>query len=96
MSSIVDDVMLSVEGLRAFPSRVTMVRIIVWKASNRSAIIMECRLVYDAILIFLCSIPLHSKHSPFDAQLCLANTAIFTSYIAFQSNEKKKIQPRQV
>jgi hypothetical protein len=39
---------------------------------------------------------LHCKPSPFGKQFCIANTAILTSYITFQSNQKKIIQPRQM
>ncbi len=36
------------------------------------------------------------KPSPLGKQFCMANTAIFTSYISFQSNWKKIFQPRQM
>jgi hypothetical protein len=40
--------------------------------------------------------PLHCKPSPFDKQFCMANTAIYTSNITFQGNQKKVFQPRQI
>jgi hypothetical protein len=39
---------------------------------------------------------LHCKPSPFDKQFCMANTAIYTSNITFQGNQKKIFQPRQI
>ncbi len=38
----------------------------------------------------------HCKPSPFGKQFCMANTAIFTSYITFQSNQKKIFHPKQM
>ncbi len=32
----------------------------------------------------------HCKADPFGKQFCMANTAIFTPYITFQSHQKKK------
>ncbi len=32
---------------------------------------------------------LHCTPSPLDKQFCVANTAMFTSYITFQSNHRK-------
>ncbi len=34
----------------------------------------------------------HCKPSPFDKQFCMANTAVFISYITFQSYQKKIFQ----
>jgi hypothetical protein len=39
---------------------------------------------------------LHFKLSPFDKQFGMANTAIFTSNITFQSNQKKIFRLRQI
>jgi hypothetical protein len=39
---------------------------------------------------------MHCKPSPFGNQLCLANTAIFPSYITFQNNQKKIFHPKQM
>jgi hypothetical protein len=40
--------------------------------------------------------PPHCKPSPFDKQFCMANTAVFISYITFQSYQKKIFQSRQM
>jgi hypothetical protein len=38
----------------------------------------------------------HCKPGPFDKQFCLANTAIFTSFITFQSNHNEIFHSRQM
>jgi hypothetical protein len=38
----------------------------------------------------------HCKPSPFGKQFCLANTAIFSSYITFQNIKKKIFYPKQM
>jgi hypothetical protein len=38
----------------------------------------------------------HCKPSPFGKQFCLANTAIFSSYITFQNIQKKIFYPKQM
>ncbi len=39
---------------------------------------------------------LHCKPGPFDKQFCMANTAIFTSYITFQNNHNEIFHSRQM
>jgi hypothetical protein len=39
---------------------------------------------------------IHCKPGPFDKQFCMANTAIFTSYITFQSNHNGIFHSRQM
>jgi hypothetical protein len=38
----------------------------------------------------------HCKSSPFDKQFCMANAAIFTSYIPFQNYPKKIFQSKEM
>ncbi len=50
----------------------------------------------NLMYMYISTILVHCKPSPFGKQFCLANTAIFPSYITFQNNQKKIFYPKQM
>jgi hypothetical protein len=46
------------------------------------------------LLYFTWVVNIHCNTSPFGKQLCLANKAIFPSYITFQNNQKENMSSK--
>ncbi len=83
----------------AINSGVRVAEMSIWVDNSRDACPVTWPKPYQSIAcrlqIRIASTVLYWKPSTFGKQFCITNTAIVTSYITFQSNQKKIFRPRK-